>query len=69
MKHFVNESSDMGVFLEVAPVGGVLIMRIRDREYGASLDLQHRYPFEVKFSFVEVGPAEPENPRHADLGA
>jgi hypothetical protein len=33
------------------------------------LDLQHRYPFQVKFSFVEVGPAEPENPRHADLGA
>jgi hypothetical protein len=44
-------------------------MGIRDQEYGVSLDLQHRYPFQVKFSFVEVGPAEPENPRHADLGA
>jgi hypothetical protein len=44
-------------------------MRIRDQEYGVSLDLEHRYPYQVKFSFVEVGPAEPENPRHADLGA
>jgi hypothetical protein len=44
-------------------------MGIRDQEYGVSLDLQPRYPFQVKFSFVGVGPAEPENPRHADLGA
>jgi hypothetical protein len=28
-------------------------MGIRDQEYGVSLDLQHRYPFQVKFSFVE----------------
>ena len=34
-------------------------MRIRDQEYGASLDLQHRYPFPVKFSFVEVGQRNP----------
>ena len=31
-------------------------MSIRDQEYGASLDLQQLYPFQMKFRFVEVGP-------------
>ena len=36
-------------------MGGVLIMSIRDQEYGASLDLQQLYPFRMKFKVVEVG--------------
>jgi hypothetical protein len=37
-------------------MGGMLMTSIRDREYGASLDLQQLYPSRMKFSFVEVGP-------------
>ena len=37
-------------------MGGVLIMSIRDQEYGASSDLQQLYLFRMKFRFVEVGP-------------
>ena len=69
MKHFVNESSDMGFSLEVFPMGGVLMMSISDQEYGASLDLQQLCPFRTKFRFVEVGPVEAENPPHTDTGA
>ena len=45
-------------------MGGVLIMSIRDQEYGASLDLQQFYPLPMKFSFVEVGSVEVEKPPH-----
>jgi hypothetical protein len=50
-------------------MGGVLIMSIRDQEYGASLDLQQLCPFRMKFRFVEVGTVEAENPPHTDAGA
>jgi len=50
-------------------MGGVLIMSIRDQEYGASLDLQQLYPFQMKFRFVEVGPVEAQNPPHTNTGA
>src|SRR5712671_1761323 len=56
MKHFVNESSDMGFSLELPPMGGVPIMSSSDQEYGASSDLQQLYLFRMKFRFVEVGP-------------
>lgn len=39
-------------------MGGVLLMSIRDQEYGPSLDLQQLCPFRMKFRFVEVGPVE-----------
>jgi hypothetical protein len=44
-------------------IGGVLVLSIRDHEYGASLDLQQLYPFRMKLRFVEVGSVEAENPR------
>src|ERR1700737_1683053 len=47
MKHFVNESSDMGFFLEVAPARGLA------QEYGASLDLQQLYALRMNCRFVE----------------
>jgi hypothetical protein len=50
-------------------MGGVLMMSISDQEYGASSDLQQLYPLRTKFKFVEVEPAEVENPRHPDTGA
>jgi hypothetical protein len=50
-------------------MGGVLIMSIRDQEYGARLDLQQLYPFRMKFRFVEVGPVEAQNPPHTNTGA
>jgi hypothetical protein len=49
-------------------MGGVLIMSIRDQEYGASLDLQQLYPFRMNLRFVEVGPVEAEKPPHTIPG-
>src|SRR6266481_4275200 len=69
IKHFANESSDMGSPWRLPPMGGVLITSIRDHEYGASLDLQQLYPFQMKFRFVEVGPVEAQNPPHTNTGA
>jgi hypothetical protein len=43
-------------------MGGVLIMSIRDQEYGASSDLQQLYLFRDEVQVVEVGPVEAENP-------
>jgi len=45
-------------------MGGVLIMSIRDQEYGASSDVQQLYPFRMKLRFVEVGPVKAVNPPH-----
>src|ERR1700737_2045232 len=57
MKHLVNESSDMGFSLEVAPDGRRAHNETQDQEYGASSDLQQLYPLRIKFRFVEVGPS------------
>ena len=42
-------------------MGGMLIMSIRDQEYGASSDLQQLYPFRMKSRFVAVGPVDADN--------
>ena len=46
-------------------MGGVLIMSIRDQEYGASLDLQ-QLSISDEVQVVEVGSVEAENPAHTD---